>query len=84
MSDILDAAFTNPREGGATFSLRHRVFRGVWNMVWGGLGIWTPTPLHAWRRWLACLFGAQIDTTASSEERRVGTYCLSRWPPSPS
>ncbi len=33
-------------------------------MVWGGLGIWTPTPLHAWRRWLACLFGAQIDTTA--------------------
>lgn len=64
MSDILDAASTKPRGGGATFSLRHRMFRGLWTLVWCGLGIWTPTPCHAWRRWLACLFGARIDPTA--------------------
>jgi putative colanic acid biosynthesis acetyltransferase WcaF len=64
MSDILDAASTKPREGGTTFSLRHRVFRGIWNVVSGRLGMWIPTPVHALLRWLACLSGAQADPTA--------------------
>lgn len=61
---ILEASKTNPREGGATFSLRHRLFRLFWGLVWHSFGIWTPTPLHAWRRWLAAAFGAQLDSTA--------------------
>lgn len=64
MTDALDASTTNPREGGATFSLGHRLFRGVWGVVWQALGIWTPVPLHRWRCLLASCFGARLDRTA--------------------
>lgn len=52
------------REGGATFSFRHRFFRFGWNLSWRLLGAWTPTQLHAWRRMLLCLFGARLHPTA--------------------
>lgn len=64
MSDILDADHTNPREGGPSFSLRHRLFRVLWCLTWGVAGSWTPTPLHGWRRALVRCFGGRIDPTA--------------------
>lgn len=53
-----------PREGGPTFPLRHRAYRGTWAIVWGALGVWTPTPLFRWRAFLARVFGAQLHATA--------------------
>ncbi|MDR6624954.1 colanic acid biosynthesis acetyltransferase WcaF [Caulobacter segnis] len=64
MTTILDAARSRPMEGGASFPLSHRLLRAAWGVVWGGLGAWTPTPLHGWRRMLLRLFGAKIDKTA--------------------
>lgn len=61
---ILDASTTNPMEGGASFSFGHRLLRAAWGLVWGGLGSWTPPPLHGWRRMLLRLFGADIHPTA--------------------
>ncbi len=60
----LDAALTNPREGGPSFALRHRLLRLAWGLVWGLLGTWTPVPLYAWRRLLVRAFGARIAPTA--------------------
>lgn len=54
----------SPKAGGATYPLRHRIERAIWNSVWLLLGIWTPTPLHAWRRMLVRLFGGRISDTA--------------------
>ena len=64
MTGILEADQTHPMQGGATFSLRHRLFRLVWAFVWGTIGVWTPTPMHGWRRFLVALFGARLATTA--------------------
>lgn len=61
---LLDAKQSNPREGGPSFSLKHRLLRLVWGIVWGLSGRWTPVPLHGWRRFLLRCFGAQIDRTA--------------------
>lgn len=60
----LDARLSNPREGGPSFSLGHRMFRAVWGVTWKLLASWTPPPLHRWRRFLLTLFGAKIDKTA--------------------
>lgn len=54
----------NPRFGGATYPLRHRTERAAWTITWLLLGIWTPAPLHGWRRFLLRLFGAKIAPTA--------------------
>lgn len=61
---ILDAHATHPREGGPSHSMRSRVERALWTLVWYGLGIWTPVPFHAWRRMLARLFGADVAPSA--------------------
>lgn len=53
-----------PREGGATFAFKHRLFRAVWGLVWHGLGAWTPSPMFGWRRFLAIAFGARIAPDA--------------------
>jgi putative colanic acid biosynthesis acetyltransferase WcaF len=42
------------------YSAAHRVYRAVWSLVWALLAAWTPPPLHAWRRFILRLFGAQI------------------------
>ena len=52
------------REGGPTFSLRNRLTRALWRVVWGTLGQWTPIPFFRWRRWLLVLFGADIHKSA--------------------
>lgn len=61
---LLDAATSKPRQGGASFSWSHRALRVAWNIVWSVLGIWTPVPLHGWRRLLLRVFGARVDRTA--------------------
>lgn len=61
---LLDAASSNPREGGPSFSLQHRIFRAVWGLTWALLGRWTPVPLHGWRRLLLKCFGANLHSTA--------------------
>lgn len=33
-------------------------------IVWTAFGVWTPTPLHRWRRLLLVLFGAKLAKTA--------------------
>lgn len=50
--------------GGASFDLRSRLVRLVWGVVWCLLGVWTPRPMHGWRRMLVCLFGGRIAGTA--------------------
>lgn len=60
----LDASIENPREGGASFPLKHRLLRLLWSLVWNVFGIWTPTPLHKWRWLLLRLFGAKLAVSA--------------------
>lgn len=57
---VLDARTTRQAEGGASFPLRHRLFRLVWGIAWLLLARWTPPPLHRWRAWLLRRFGARI------------------------
>jgi len=59
-----EEASLSPLLGGATFPLRHRLFRLVWRVCWWALGAWTPPPLHAWRRFLVRSFGGRIAPTA--------------------
>lgn len=59
-----DARIHNSREGGASFPFRHRLFRFAWGVIWGAFGIWTPVPLHGWRRLLLRAFGARLAVTA--------------------
>ncbi len=61
---LLDARQSNPREGGPSFSLRHRLLRLAWGVVWGILGRLSPVPFHGWRRCLLRLFGARLSGTA--------------------
>ena len=44
----------------ASFSLRNRVARGVWGIVWLLLFRPSPRPFHAWRRLLLRIFGAKL------------------------
>lgn len=64
MTTPLDARSTNPRTGGASFSVRNRMARAIWNLVWRSMGIWTPVPFFRWRRFLLRLFGASIAAEA--------------------
>lgn len=51
---------TEPREGGASFSLSNRITRGVWILTWMLLASWTPPFLFRWRRFLLVCFGAKM------------------------
>lgn len=61
---VLNARDSHPRDGGPSYSFGHRVERAIWMLVWNILGIWTPTPFHAWRRFLSRMFGARIARSA--------------------
>ncbi len=61
---LLDASQTRPLEGGASFSLRNRLERMVWMIVWVVLCRFTPPPLHRWRRSVLRLFGATMGRGA--------------------
>ena len=71
---VLKAEQSNPREGGPSFSLKHRLFRAGWNLTWALLGSWTPVPLHGWRRMLLRLFGAKIAPKARIYPRTTIWY----------
>jgi putative colanic acid biosynthesis acetyltransferase WcaF len=61
---LLHASDSKPIEGGATYSLRHRLFRVAWLVVWLLVAAWTPAPLHRWRVLWLRLFGAQVAPSA--------------------
>lgn len=61
---LLDARENQPLQGGASFSLRHRVFRAIWGAAWALLAAWTPAPLHRWRVLLLRLAGAKVHPSA--------------------
>ncbi|MFT7404846.1 MAG: putative colanic acid biosynthesis acetyltransferase WcaF [Zhongshania sp.] len=60
----LNAKQSKPLEGGASFPLKHRIFRLVWSLIWALLAAWTPPPMHRWRRLLLRIFGASVHPTA--------------------
>ena len=49
-----------PKDGGPSFGMGNRLVRLAWMLTWFSLAAWTPTPLHAWRRFLLRLFGARM------------------------
>ncbi|WP_038212316.1 acetyltransferase [Xenophilus azovorans] len=61
---LLDAGRSRPLEGGASYSIGHRLFRALWNLAWLLCAAWTPPPLHRWRGLLLRLFGADVHPTA--------------------
>ena len=63
---ILDAAQANPRQGGPSFSLSHRIGRLAWNAIWIAACSWGPVggPFDAWRNGWLRLFGAKVHSTA--------------------
>lgn len=46
--------------GAPSFSLKNRLWRAVWAVVWTVFASWTPPPLHGWRIFLLRAFGAKI------------------------
>lgn len=72
--DLLDANNVKPLEGGPSFSLKHRLERALWGIVWTILGAPSPTPLHGWRRLLLRLFGAQVAPTSKVYPSAVVWY----------
>lgn len=61
---ILNANESKPLQGGPSFSIKHRIFRSLWNATWSLLAAWTPPPFHRWRGWLLRCFGANIHPSA--------------------
>lgn len=62
---ILDAGKMDSLHGGASFSLRNRLYRAAWRVAWRLLASWTPPPFRGWRRLILRLFGAQVAPTAT-------------------
>lgn len=54
----------DPFKGAPSFSLKHRLLRVVWGVVWKFLASWTPAPLHRWRIFLLNIFGAKVHASA--------------------
>ncbi|MCX2698799.1 LbetaH domain-containing protein [Ochrobactrum chromiisoli] len=55
---------SRPMEGGATFTLNHRLQRLCWQVTWLMLAAWTPSFLWRWRGAILRAFGASIHKTA--------------------
>jgi putative colanic acid biosynthesis acetyltransferase WcaF len=53
-----------PLNGGPSFTLKNKLLRLLWNVVWFFFASWTPSRLHAYRRALLRLFGAQMGVRA--------------------
>ncbi|MCG2618082.1 WcaF family extracellular polysaccharide biosynthesis acetyltransferase [Terrimonas sp. NA20] len=45
---------------GASFSVKNRIARVIWNAVYLFLFRFSPTPLHGWRSFLLRLFGGKV------------------------
>lgn len=85
MTEPLEARRRRPLEGGASFSLRNRLLRLVWQAAWLVLARFTPPPLHGWRRLVLRLFGARVAAGARVHgsamiwlpaNLELGTNCL--------
>ncbi|KQX43111.1 acetyltransferase [Devosia sp. Root436] len=61
---MLDSRVHNTFAGAPSFTLRHRVVRALFGVVWFILARWTPPPMHRWRVFLLNLFGARVSPTA--------------------
>ncbi len=61
----LDAASTQPRTGGASFTLRHRLVRVLFALAWLLLAAWTPPQMRGWRRMVLRAFGARLGQGAN-------------------
>ena len=61
-SPLSSSAAENIFSGAPSFSLRNRLLRAVWVVVWTVFASWTPPPLHGWRVFLLRAFGAKIGT----------------------
>ena len=57
--DILDANERDTWSGGASFTLRNRLYRLAWMITWALLASWTPVPMHRWRMFLVRVFGGK-------------------------
>nr|WP_083967098.1 putative colanic acid biosynthesis acetyltransferase [Methylosinus sp. R-45379] len=60
----LDAKVSRPLMGGPSFSLRNRLYRGAWKIVWLLLASWTPNFMGPWRKLLLEIFGARMGKSA--------------------
>ena len=60
----LNAREVNTYEGAPSYSLRDRLMRMTWNVVWAVFARWSPVELHVWRRVILRAFGAKIHKTA--------------------
>jgi putative colanic acid biosynthesis acetyltransferase WcaF len=63
-NQILDYAVTNALNGGASFILKNRLIRVIWNVVWLIAASWTPPFMHRWRRRLLIIFGAKMGLSS--------------------
>lgn len=61
--DILNASERDTWSGGASFTLRNRLYRLAWMITWAFLASWTPAPMHRWRMFLVRLFGGKTTRT---------------------
>ena len=59
----LDARTARSHQGGPSFALSHRLYRGLWIVTWALFAAWTPPPAHRWRVFLLNLFGADVHPT---------------------
>lgn len=60
MSTALNARNTSSITGGPSFTLKNRLLRLAWRIVWTVLCSWTPPVLRDWRSMVLKAFGAQI------------------------
>ena len=63
-TEILDAREVDTWNSGSSFTLKNRVYRTTFAIVWALFARWTPPPWHRWRRAILRLFGASIARTA--------------------
>lgn len=63
--DALDVIPHKKGFSGPTFTLKNRVKRGAWKLVWRLTAQWTPPPFHRWRILVLRLFGAQVSWQAA-------------------
>jgi putative colanic acid biosynthesis acetyltransferase WcaF len=63
--DILDASAADTFAGAPSFSLRHRLHRAVFGIIWALFCAWTPPPLRRWRNLVLRLFGAKLHPSAN-------------------
>jgi putative colanic acid biosynthesis acetyltransferase WcaF len=63
MSD-LDIIADRRSPNGPTFSLKNRILRSMWQVLWTLGARWTPPPFHLWRVLMLKSFGARVSLSA--------------------